>query len=174
MRDEDEDAYREFVTARLPHLRRVAYLVCGDWHLAEDAVATALTKLYVHWARVRQADRVEAYARTVVLRCVIDERRRPWASRERPREAQLLPELSAADRTAEVDDRIVLRRVLEQLPRGRRAVLVLRFYEGLSVEETAAALGCSTGNVKSQTARGLSMLRDMLPEEFVIQHGGAR
>jgi RNA polymerase sigma-70 factor (sigma-E family) len=174
MRDEDEDAYREFVTARLPHLRRIAFLVCGDWHLAEDAVATALAKLYVHWARARATDRVEAYARTVVLRCVIDERRRPWASRERARESHLLPETPAPDRTNEVDDRIVLQRAMAQLPRGRRAVLVLRFYEGLSVEETAAALGCSTGNVKSQTARGLTMLREVLPEEFLIQHGGVR
>jgi RNA polymerase sigma-70 factor (sigma-E family) len=174
MRDEDEDAYREFVTARLPHLRRVAFLVCGDWHLAEDAVATALAKLYVHWARVRATDRVEAYARTVVLRCVIDERRRPWASRERTRESQLLPETPAPDRSNEVVDRIVLQKAMEQIPRGRRAVLVLRFYEGLSVEETAAALGCSIGNVKSQTARGLAMLREVLPEEFLIQHGGVR
>ncbi len=171
MRAEDEDAYREFVTARLPRLRRVAYLVCGDWHLAEDAVSTALAKLYLNWHRVRDTEKIDAYARTMVLRCVVDERRRPW-SREKAHTALPVAEPAEPDRTAQVDDRIVLQRALATLPRGRRAVLVLRFYEGLSVEETAAALGCSTGNVKSQTARGLANLREALPAEYVSLHGG--
>ena len=170
MQDEDEIAFREFVTARMPHLRRIAYLVCGDWHLAEDAVATAMAKLYVAWNRAQQSGRLEAYAKTMVLRCVIDERRRPW-SRETSHGGQL-PELVGSDRTGEIDDRLVLQRALAGLPRGRRAVLVLRFYEGLSVEETAEVLGCSTGNVKSQTARGLAMLRDALPQGFLALHGG--
>ena len=95
----------------------------------------------------------------------------PW-SRERAHSGLPIPDQPGRDPTGEVDDRLVLRRALATLPRGRRAVLVLRFYEGLSVEETAAALGCSTGNVKSQTARGLAMLRDALPEEYLSLHGG--
>ena len=66
---------------------------------------------------------------------------------------------------------MLLREALRQLPRGRRAVLVLRFYEGLSVEETAEALGLTTGTVKSQTARGLATLRDLLPNDYLISHG---
>lgn len=172
MREEDRVAYRDFVAARTAHLRRVAFLVCGDWHLAEDAVSTALAKLYVAWHKIRDVERVDAYARTMVIRAVMDEHRRPWR-REQSRENQDTLDVAAPDRTAEVDDQVVLRRALSQLPKGRRAVLVLRYYEGLSVEETATALGLSTGTVKSQTARGLSALRDLLPADYLATHGGA-
>lgn len=166
MRDEDETAYREFVAARIAQLRRVAFLVCGDWHVAEDAVATVLARLYVSWSRVREAERVDAYVRTMVVRAVVDEHRRPWR-RERARYDDAMRGETVADPTAEVHDRILLRRALSQLPRGRRAVLVLRFYEGLSVDETADVLGCSAGTVKSQTARGLAALRDLLPTDYI-------
>ena len=166
---EDETAYRDFVTSRIAHLRRVAFLVCGDWHTAEDAVSTALAKLYVAWDKVRDRERVDAYARTMVVRAVLDERRRPWRRERDPYDEAMTA--SVPDRTAQVHDRILLRRALESLPRGRRAVLVLRFYEGLSVEETAEALGCSTGTVKSQTARGLAAMRNLLPADYLITHG---
>jgi RNA polymerase sigma-70 factor (sigma-E family) len=172
VREEDRLAFREFVAARSAHLRRVAYLVCGDWHLAEDAVSTALAKLYVAWHRIRDVGRVDAYARTMVIRAVMDEHRRPWR-REHARDNQDAIDLEAPDHADAVDDKVVLRRALRQLPKGRRAVLVLRFYEGLSVEETAEALGLSTGTVKSQTARGLSALRDLLPADYLTMHGGA-
>jgi RNA polymerase sigma-70 factor (sigma-E family) len=171
-----DTAYREFVAARLAPLRRVAFLMCGDWHLAEDAVAAALARLYVAWPRVRDEHRVEAYARTMVVRAVVDEHRRPWR-RERVRydeaavAAASLNGAVSADPAAAVADRILLRQALSQLPRRRRAVLVLRFYEGLNVEETAEALGCTTGTVKSQTARALATLRGLLPSEYLITHG---
>jgi RNA polymerase sigma-70 factor (sigma-E family) len=167
---EDEAAYRDFVTARLAHLRRVAYLVCGDWHTAEDAVSTALAKLYVSWNKVRDRERIDAYARTMVVRAVLDERRRPWR-RERDPFDEAVGAQAVPDRTNQVHDRILLRQALESLPRRRRAVLVLRFYEGLSVEETAEALGCTAGTVKSQTARGLATMRDLLPDDYLLTHG---
>jgi RNA polymerase sigma-70 factor (sigma-E family) len=177
MLEDGERAYRDFVAARIAPLRRVAYLMCGDWHRAEDAVASALARLYIAWPRVRDERRVEAYARTMVVRAVIDEHRRPWR-RERVRydeEAVLaatsLDRAASADPTSAVADRIVLRQALSQLPSRRRAVLVLRFYAGLSVEETAEALGCTTGTVKSQTARALATLRDLLPSEYLITYG---
>jgi RNA polymerase sigma-70 factor (sigma-E family) len=172
VREEDRQAFREFVAARSAHLRRVAYLVCGDWHMAEDAVSTALAKLYVAWHRIRDVGRVDAYARTMVIRAVMDEHRRPWR-REHARDNQDAIDHEAPDHADAVDDKVVLRRALGQLPKGRRAVLVLRFYEGLSVEETAEALGLSTGTVKSQTARGLSALRDLLPADYLTMYGGA-
>jgi RNA polymerase sigma-70 factor (sigma-E family) len=172
VRDEDRIAYRDFVAARTAHLRRVAFLVCGDWHTAEDAVSTALAKLYVTWHRIRDIGRVDAYARTMVIRAVMDEHRRPWR-REYARDIQDTVDDIVPDRTAAVDDKVVLRLALSRLPKGRRAVLVLRFYEGLSVEETAEALGLSTGTVKSQTARGLSALRDLLPADYLTTHGGS-
>jgi RNA polymerase sigma-70 factor (sigma-E family) len=167
---EDEAAYRDFVTARLSHLRRVAYLVCGDWHTAEDAVSTALAKLYVAWDRIRDRERVDAYARTMVVRAVLDERRRPWR-RERDQFDEAVVSRGVPDSTNQVHDRILLRQALESLPRRRRAVLVLRFYEGLSVEETADALGCTAGTVKSQTARGLATMRDLLPDDYLLTRG---
>jgi RNA polymerase sigma-70 factor (sigma-E family) len=173
MPDDGDEAYREFVAARIAPFRRVAFLMCGDWHLAEDAVASALARLYVAWARVRDSERLEAYVRTMVVRAVVDEHRRPWR-RERARYEEAA---TGVDRTASPDpatavtDRLLLRQALGQLPRRRRAVLVLRFYEGLSVEETADALGCTTGTVKSQTARALATLRALLPSEYLITHG---
>jgi RNA polymerase sigma-70 factor (sigma-E family) len=167
---EDESAYRDFVTTRIAHLRRVAFLVCGDWHLAEDAVSTALAKLYVHWDKVRDRERIDAYARTMVVRAVLDERRRPWRRERNPYDEAVVAR-SVPDSTAQVHDRLLLRKALESLPRRRRAVLVLRFYEGLSVEETADAMGCAAGTVKSQTARGLATLRDILPADYLMTHG---
>jgi RNA polymerase sigma-70 factor (sigma-E family) len=167
---EDDTAYRDFVAARIAHLRRVAFLVCGDWHLAEDAVSTALAKLYLHWNKVRDRERIDAYARTMVVRAVLDERRRPWR-RERNAYDDTIVVQAVPDSTAQVHDRMLLRQALESLPRGRRAVLVLRFYEGLSVEETAEAMGCTAGTVKSQTARGLAALREILPADYLTTHG---
>lgn len=163
----DVAGYREYVGGRLDQLRRTAYLLCGDWHTADDLVSTALVKLLKHWSRVSAMDNIDAYARRVLMRAWLDERRRPWR-REHPR-AQL-PE-AAARAGYDVADRMAVLALLAELPVRRRAVLVLRFFCDLSVEETAEALGCSTGTVKSQTARALDALRTRLgavtsPEEI--------
>lgn len=168
---DDETDFREYAAARMAALRRTAYLICGDWHLAEDAVSTALTKAYVAWHRIRRADSVDAYVRRMMVHAIVDERRRPWR-REAPTEYPL-PDTAAAPTDA-LHDRIVLRQALARMPPRRRAVLVLRFFEGLSVEETAAAMGSSTGTVKSQTARALAALRDLLPDDYLVREGGGR
>lgn len=138
-------------------LRGLAYLACGDWRVAEDAVSTALSKLYVHWSRVSAP---YTYARRTVIHAAIDETRRPWR-RERSTSPELL-DRPAPDLVDAGDDLVHVREALMRLPRGQRAVLVLRFYEELSVEETAQVLGRSTGTVKSQTAKGLETLRAVL------------
>ena len=163
----DVAGYREYVTGRMDQLRRTAYLLCGDWHTADDLVSTALVKLLRHWSRVSAMENIDAYARRVLLRAWLDERRRPW-HREQFR-AQV-PD-RAASPGYDVADRLAVLELLAHLPARRRAVLVLRFFCDLSVEETAEALGCTTGTVKSQTARGLSALRTRLgavgsPEEI--------
>ena len=163
----DVAGYREYVGGRLDQLRRTAYLLCGDWHTADDLVSTALVKLLKHWSRVSAMDNVDAYARRVLMRAWLDERRRPWR-REHSRAE--LPE-AAARAGYDVADRMAVLALLAELPARRRAVLVLRFFCDLSVEETAEALGCSTGTVKSQTARALDALRTRLgavtsPEEI--------
>ncbi|MFJ8578965.1 SigE family RNA polymerase sigma factor [Micromonospora sp. NPDC093277] len=153
----DEDEYRQFVVARLEALRRTAYLLCRDWHTADDLVSITIGKLYRHWRRVRAAENVDAYVRGMLTNAWLDEQRRPWrrewATDEVPDHADIvLPEPSLADREMLLD-------LLGQLPPRRRAVLVLRFYCDLSVEETADTLGISSGTVKSQAARGLETLR---------------
>ncbi|BCB77646.1 SigE family RNA polymerase sigma factor [Phytohabitans flavus] len=156
MNQRDEDEFREFVAGRMESLRGLAYLTCGDWQAAEDAVSTALSKLYVRWSRVSAP---YTYARRTVIHAAIDETRRPWR-RERSTSPDLL-DRPAPDRI-DPEDHAHVREALLRVPRGQRAVLVLRFYEELSVEETAQVLGRSTGTVKSQTAKGLEALRAAL------------
>lgn len=158
---DDEAEFREFVAAQMDSLRGLAYLTCGDWQVAEDAVLAALAKLYVNWRRI---DRPDAYARTAVVRAAIDETRRPWWRREQSH-GDALPDVTVFDGTPAIDDRLQLRAALARLPVRLRAVLVLRFLEGLSVHETAAALRCPEGTVKAYTSRGLDALRGILTEK---------
>jgi len=163
----DVTGYREYVGGRLDQLRRTAFLLCGDWHTADDLVSTALVKLLKHWGRVSAMNNIDAYVRRVLLRAWLDERRRPW----RREHAQAVVADTAARPEYDVADRMAVLALLAELPARRRAVLVLRFFLDLSVEETAGALGCSAGTVKSQTARALDSLRSRLgsvasPEEI--------
>jgi RNA polymerase sigma-70 factor (sigma-E family) len=157
--DRDRE-FGEFVDARALVMRRTAFLLCGDWHRAEDIVQTALIKLYVAWSRVRK-DSVDAYARKVLVRTAIDEGRRGFFQRERTVDA--VPERAVADSASDLD----LREALDALPPGQRAVVVLRYWEDLSVTETARILGRTEGTVKSQAAKGLAALRDLLVDEPV-------
>ncbi|MEJ3742894.1 SigE family RNA polymerase sigma factor [Actinomycetes bacterium KLBMP 9797] len=154
MTSDDEAECREYVAARLEHLRRVAYLLCHDWHAADDLVSTVLLKLFLSWRRVRRADNVDAYVRGMLTNAWLDERRRPWR-RERA-EASLperpVPELEASDSRQ-------IGALLRALGPRQRAVVVLRFYCDMSVEQTARLLGISEGTVKSQASRGLGILR---------------
>lgn len=165
-----EAEFREFVAARMDALRGLAYLTCGDWQLAEDAVLSALAKLYVKWRRV---DNPDAYARTAVVRAAIDETRRPWWRRERVHHHDDLPERSVPDGTLAVEDRLHLCAALSRLPVKQRAVLVLRFLEGMSVQETAAAMSCPEGTVKAYTSRGLGALRRILGADLEARHEAA-
>ncbi|WP_285788542.1 SigE family RNA polymerase sigma factor [Micromonospora sp. NBRC 101691] len=157
MRRADEEEYRQFVAARLEPLRRTAYLLCRDWHTADDLVSITIGKLYRHWRRVREAENLDAYVRGMLTNAWLDERRRPW---RRERSVDELPEEVDLHRVEPVlADREMLLDLLGQLPARRRAVVVLRFYCDMSVEETAGILGISNGTVKSQAARGLDALR---------------
>jgi len=165
--DVDEGQFREYVAARMVALRRSAYLICGDWQVAEDAVAVALAKLYVHWVRASASTNLDAYVRRILMRSIVDEWRRPWR-RESPVE-YVVPTNAHPPPN---EDRMLLIGALAKMPPRRRAVLVLRFFEDLSVEETAEALGINEGTVKSQTARGLAAMRELLPEEHSFRSGG--
>lgn len=161
MNRSEESGYREYVAGRMEIMRRTAYLLCRDWHTADDLVGIAIAKLYRHWRRVAQAEHLDAYVRRILVRCWLDEKRRPWRRREEPTDQ--LPETSVAHGEAIVE-RAGLLDLLATLPPRRRAAVVLRVYCDLSVDETAEILGCSTGTVKSQTARGLDTLRGRIAE----------
>jgi|SRR5581483_9245676 len=163
MSEHDEDAFRAYAFARRAVLRRTAYLLCGDWHQADDLVQTTLVKLYVAWRRVRTAEELDAYTRRILTRCFLDERRRPWR-----REA---PVDHLADRpgsAASSEDVLDVRAALATLPRRQRATIVLRYWSDASVSETADALGCSEGTVKSQSARAIATLRGLLAEPALV------
>jgi RNA polymerase sigma-70 factor (sigma-E family) len=154
--------YTEYVSARLESLRRLAHLLCGDPHRADDLVQQAITKLYLRWRKLADVVNLDQYLRTILLREFIDERRRSWAK------VRLVAE--APDAAARAEDpavRLDLRAALLRLPKRQRAVVVLRFLNDLSVDDTAQALGCSVGTVKSQTSEGLAKLRDLLRDELI-------
>ncbi|HEX5118611.1 MAG TPA: SigE family RNA polymerase sigma factor [Pseudonocardiaceae bacterium] len=162
MRRDDEERFREFATQQAAPLRRCAYLFCGDWHLAEDLMQTTLVKIYRSWHRITAQDSMGAYARTVLLRTWLDERRRPWR-RSEVRRADV-PDRS--DGSPKPDEAAVLswqrnlvHGALLKVPPRQRAVLVLRYFDDLSIAQTAAVMGCNEGTVKSQAARGLDNLR---------------
>ncbi|WP_433730471.1 SigE family RNA polymerase sigma factor [Actinoplanes sp. CA-051413] len=157
MSDRDA-AFAEYFAARSGAMRGTAFLLCGDWHRAEDLVQTAFTKLYTHWHRVARHEALDPYVRQVLIRTFIDDGRRGWWRRERPRETPI--EQAAAPGSA--DDRLMLLQALAGVPPRQRAVLVLRYWEDMSVDETAAVLGCTAGTVKSQAARGLDALRTLM------------
>jgi RNA polymerase sigma-70 factor (sigma-E family) len=158
MADRDVE-FVEYFAARSGAMRRMAYLLCGDWHRAEDLVQVTFTKLYLAWGRIDRRDVLDAYARQALVRTFISEGRRGWFRREQV--ASQLPD-NAVDGHGWAEDRHVLLAALAGVPPRQRAVLVLRYWEDLSVEETARLLRCSTGTVKSQAARGLQTLRGLL------------
>jgi RNA polymerase sigma-70 factor (sigma-E family) len=165
MRGDRDEEFTAFVTASVHRLRQTAYLLCGDWHRADDAVQSALVKLYLNWEKVRIRKSTEAFVRTILVRGIIDESRRPW---RRERSSADPPETAEVEQLTH-DDRIFLRQMLAQVPRRQRAVLVLRFFEDCDVAETAKVIGCSEGTVKSQTAHGLARLRELIGETEAIR-----
>jgi RNA polymerase sigma-70 factor (sigma-E family) len=161
----DEQEFAEYFEARRDAVRRTAFLLCGDWHRADDLAQTAFVALHRRWRKVRDRGALDAYVRRTVVRAMIDETRRPW---RRERFVEELPEAPQTD--AEVGDTVATRSALlhglRKVPPRQRAVLVLRFLEGLDVAGTAEALKCSEGTVKSQTARGLAALREALGDSL--------
>jgi RNA polymerase sigma-70 factor (sigma-E family) len=158
MRQSREAEYTDYVHARLPWLRRIAYRLTQDWQLADDLTQEAVTSLYTHWNRARDASSTDGYARTILVRAFIAGRRSAWT-----RHVQLdgdYPEHAAS--ATDYDALLDVRDALAALPPRQRATLVLRYCYGLPVDQTAKELGCSEGTVKSQTAKGLTALRRAL------------
>jgi RNA polymerase sigma-70 factor (sigma-E family) len=155
-----EDEFRRWVTERRAALRATAFMLCGDWYLADDLVQDSLARVYASWSRVSASGEPDAYARRVLINRFLDHTRRP-ARREVVREQ--IPDAPVHDDHRQLDDAgSELLVALRDIPPGQRAVLVLRYWDDLSVEQTAAVLRTSPSNVKSQSSRGLSALRGVL------------
>ena len=151
--------FAAWMSARQPALQRTAYLLTGgDRHAADDLVAGALAKMYLSWARVRDVEHLDAYARKVLLNEHRSSYRRPWRRRETPME--VLPERASTPAAAAHDES--LWRSVCALPPRQRQVIVLRYYEELTEAETAQLLGISVGTVKSQAFKALRSLRGVL------------
>ena len=145
-----------FVAARSAAFLQAAWLLTGVWQLAEDLVQTSLAKCYPAWQRIGEGND-ESYVRRVLVTTYVTWWRRAWWGE---RATDPLPEgVDPGDEVGRVDLRQLLLVALAELPRRQRATVVLRYYCDLSEVETAQALGCSVGTVKSQAAKGLARLR---------------
>ncbi|MEJ3749349.1 SigE family RNA polymerase sigma factor [Actinomycetes bacterium KLBMP 9797] len=170
-RDERDQAFADYYAACGARMRATAYLLCGDWHRAEDLTQAAFIKLYRAWRRVERHDKLDQYLRRVLLRTFLDDTRRPWR-RERPA-GDDRARFDQPVRGPDVDSRLVLRAALTSLPPRQRAAVVLRFWEDLSIEQTGEVLGCPAGTVKSLTARGLEAMRTALGTDFHLERQAA-
>jgi RNA polymerase sigma-70 factor (sigma-E family) len=156
--------FDEFVAARSPALWRSAYLLTGDRQRAEDLVQTALVKAWRRWASI---ERPEAYVRAAIATTYTDWWRRRWTG-EVPTDA--VPDVASPPATSGVEVRRDVLLALAGLPRGQRAVVVLRFFDDLTEQQAAEALGVSVGTVKSQTSRALAALRTSPLFESTEEH----
>lgn len=159
MKSDVEADYVDFVTHQANALCRTAYLLCGDWKRAEDATQEALIRLYRVWGRIQRKGSVGAYARKVVVSTTLDGLRRKSSQEVVGGDGYFAAEPDPANPLGMLENRIVITQALAELPTRQRACVVLRYFDELSVDETAAVLGCRPGTVKSQTLRALDKLR---------------
>jgi RNA polymerase sigma-70 factor (sigma-E family) len=155
--------FAAYFTARRDAVRRTAYLLCGDWHFADDLTQMAFVRLAAAWRRVRDREALDAYVHTILIRTFLAENRRWFRRRERST-AEITDTAAGADPGETVGRRLAVAAALRRLPDGQRAAVVARFYADLDVAATAEALGCSPGTVKSQTARAVRALREHLTD----------
>ncbi|MFE0514725.1 SigE family RNA polymerase sigma factor [Streptomyces sp. NPDC058964] len=156
------EGYAEFAAARSGHLYRSACLLtAGDTHLAEDLVQETLGRLYVRWGRVSRVGNPAGYAQTVLTRTFLAHRRRrsstEWAT-------DALPDVPYAP--GDTSLRLTLLQALARLPAKDRAVVVLRYWEDRTVEETADAMNASSAAVRTRCVRALGRLRELLGEDL--------
>jgi RNA polymerase sigma-70 factor (sigma-E family) len=160
-------SFDEFVAARLPAFLRYAAALACDPHLAEDIVQDVLIKVQRRWKRIAGMDVPETYVRRMITNEYLSWRRRKSAATvAMPPDELALASYSLADPARQYDERDAMLARLAALPRKQRAVLVLRYYCGLTDEEIAETLGCSHGTVRSHASRALAALRVRASEEF--------
>jgi RNA polymerase sigma-70 factor (sigma-E family) len=164
-----EEEFVEFADAASLPLRRTAFLLCSNWHTAEDLAQTTLAKMFVSWRTIKRRGVVHAYAyaKRTLVNTYLDDRR---LKRSGEILTDRIPERAAEAQALETQ--LVVRAALATLPPRARAVVVLRYWEDMSVEQVADVLGCSPGTVKSHTARALVRLHAVLGEAM-SGHGRA-
>ena len=147
--------FADYVRGRSPSLQRLAYSLVGDWHRADDVLQAALVRLYRAWPRICGYEALDAYSRRIVT----NEANRWW--RRPARREQLSADVTTGhcDDLGAVDARDELWRLLMTLPKRQRAVVVLRYVEDLSEQETARVLNCTVGTVKSTASKAMARLR---------------
>jgi RNA polymerase sigma-70 factor (sigma-E family) len=150
--------FETYVAERRPALLRWARAVAGDPHTAEDLLQASLVRVLPRWGSIREGAATDAYVRRTITRQYVSWQRQPWRRDEvvsagLPETATGTPDLRDPHEAREVWGLVLA------LPARQRAAVALRFYEQLSVAETAEVLGCSAGTVKSNTSRGLAALR---------------
>ena len=160
--------FTEYARARAPWLRKVAYLLCGDWHRADDLVQASMLKLYTSWHRAGQVENVDGYARRTLINVFLTEQRGPWWQRVINHAREPDPEMLADAHSAaalDLDAALDLRAALAALPPKQRAAIVLHYRVDLPVREVAAILGASTPTAKVHLHRGRNRLRQLLGED---------
>ena len=163
-RERRDAEFTEYAAARAARLRETAYLLCGDWHRAQDLTQTTLAKLYVVWPRIERSEAIDAYARKVLTNEYLGYRRRRSSSE---RVMEEMPETAAWPE--EHDLRLTLLQALERLTPTKRAVVVLRYWEDHSIETVADMLNMSAPAVKSASLRALADLRVVLGADFLAE-----
>lgn len=151
--DKSDDDFREFFAGVGPSLRRTAYLIVRDWHLAEDLTQQSLANVYARWRHIRPQARVAYARRAVVNECL------SFLRRKRP---EIPVDVVPDQHSLTADEQLDLSALLAQLPEQQRAVVALRFIDDLSVAETALILDIAPGTVKSQTSRAMATLKSHL------------
>lgn len=157
-----DDEFTEYFVSRGPKLRRMAYMLCGDWHEAEDLVQAAFVRLYRRWRSLRD-ETLDAYAYRVLVNVFLNDRKRS----RRELIAADIPDRAVADGASGLG--IDLVRALAALPPQQRAAVVLRHLTDMSVIEVADMMGVAEGTVKSQTARGVQALRFALGSAYTMK-----
>jgi len=160
-----DEEFAEFARAAAERLRTTAFMMCRDWHLAQDLTQTALTRLYLGWRQARQADNLTAYAQKILLRAYLDHRRRRSSSET------VVEAIHETGYRHHPDLRLTMLDALGRLSPRDRAIVILRYFEDYSVEQVADVLDVPVTVVKSQTRRSLAKLREMLAADQLTLFG---
>jgi RNA polymerase sigma-70 factor (sigma-E family) len=156
----------DYVRGQWPSLVRYATLLCGDAVEAEELVQSALVRVALRWPFVRDKDNPDGYVKRAIVHGQINRWRR--VGRHERVTAQL-PDVAVSDEASVFADHDAVRRALAALPPRQRAVLVLRYLDDRTEQETASLLGCSVGTVKSQTHKGLAKLREIVEPDGALR-----